>query len=74
MNLFVLRMKLKALIATSRLRFEYWFFQWKLDQDNDIVFSICNVVHFVKYKQSTIVYWGRQPMFREAPKYLDIKA
>jgi hypothetical protein len=69
---FVKRMKVMAWYRMTILHFWYWVFKWQLDADNDLVFSICNLIHFIKYKQSTLVKFGRRPEFKEAPKRLNI--
>ena len=49
--------------------FKHWFFKWNVDEDGDIVFSIANILHFLKYKEHTLVYFGKKKL-TEAPKYL----
>ena len=43
-------------------KFMHWLFQWNAEpeeQGGSIVFTIAGILHFVKYKEHTIVYWGQ---------------
>lgn len=40
-------------------KFRHWCFQWKQDEEGDIVFVIFNCIGFVKYKEHTIVKFGK---------------
>jgi len=61
--------KLNAAITIAQYRFKHWIFQWKQDDENDIAFVIANIITFVKYKEHTIVKFGKNTM-RIADKYL----
>lgn len=44
-------------------------FSWNIDSDNDITLSVLGLVHFVKYKEQTIIYFGKKEDLLPAPKY-----
>lgn len=46
-------------------------FQWNQDADGDIVFSVAGVLHFIKYKSSTIVKVGKLNC-KPAPKFVNL--
>lgn len=62
---------IKCNIPMMKWNFRHWVFRWNVDDDGDIVFSIMNIVHFIKYKQSTIINFGKRK-YKEAPKYIGI--
>lgn len=46
--------------SSAFYRLRHWLFQWNYcEQDNSIVFTVCGVLHFLKYKEHTIVYFGQ---------------
>lgn len=46
-----------------------FLFAWNLDEERDLTFSVCKVIHFIKYKEGTIVKFGKKE-YLPAPKYL----
>jgi hypothetical protein len=43
-------------------RFRHWLFQWNAENEEDsgsIVFTVCGFIHFLKYKEHTIIYLGQ---------------
>lgn len=67
--MYMLKMKAIARLMMASYKFRHWFFQWNMDKEGDIVLSVAGVVHFLKYKEHTIVKWGKQD-FVKAPKYV----
>jgi len=53
----------------KKYQFSHWFFRWNQDEEGDLVFSVMNIIHFVKYKEHTIIHFGRKKYDR-APKYV----
>ena len=53
-----------------RYRFAHWFFQWTLDHDNDVTFTVAGVLNFTKYKEHTVVRLACD--YRPAPKWIDL--
>ncbi len=49
-------------------RFKTWAFRWVQDTDGDLGLQVFRVVTFIKYKDSTLVYWGGTP-YERAGKY-----
>lgn len=44
----------------SMYRFWHWLYRWNVCvQDGSIVFTVAGVLHFLKYKEHTIIYWGQ---------------
>lgn len=56
-------------IPWAKYRFKHWLFSWNQDEEGDIVFSIAKTIHFIKYKEHTIIRFGKYD-YKEAPKYL----
>lgn len=56
--------RMKARLQASK------FFRWNLDMDGDLTFTVAGVLHFTKYKHSTIIRFGTKVVDCEAPKYL----
>lgn len=50
-------------------RIKNYIFSWNVDSDNDITLSVLGVMHIVKYKEQTIVYFGKKGGLLPAPKY-----
>lgn len=67
--MFTLKIKLQAFYLHKSYLFRHWLFQWKQDEDGDIVFSIANRLHFIKYKEHTVVKFGKFD-YQNAPKYV----
>lgn len=63
---------LKCNYPLAAYKFRHWFFKWNQDDEGDIVFSIAGLVHFLKYKEHTHVYWGKKN-YKEAPKWVNRK-
>jgi hypothetical protein len=47
-------------------------FKWNLDSDNDLMLSICGIIHLTKYKDTVLFSFGNVPR-TEAPKNLNIR-
>lgn len=62
-------LKLKASYMLNVYKFKHWMFSWHVDAENDIVFSVAKRIHFVKYKEHTIVQFGKRE-YAVAPKYV----
>lgn len=60
---------LQAFYLHKAYMFRHWLFQWKQDEEGDIVFSVANRLHFLKYKEHTIIMFGKKE-FQIAPKYV----
>lgn len=52
------------------LKFWNRVFKWNLDVDGDITLSVCNVLHITKYKEGSVVCWGRLPGQQPAPRWM----
>lgn len=53
-------------------RLKNFIFQWNAEEEKDggsIVFTLFNRVHFLKYKESTIIYYGKGK-YSQARKYV----
>ena len=61
---------MKGFYLINKYKFIHWFFQWNLDDDGDITFTVANIVHFTKYKEHTVVRFGRKN-YEAAPKYVE---
>lgn len=61
-------------ISTMWLRLFLFVFHWVQDEDGDIGLQFFRLITFVKYKEHTLVYFGRKNSFRKnwkpAPKYV----
>lgn len=62
-------LRLQASLMITRYKFKHWFFSWGVDDEGDVVFSIAKILHFVKYKEHTQVYFGKMD-YDPAPKYV----
>lgn len=58
----------RARITAAKYRFEHWFFQWTLDEDDAITLTVAGVLNLTKYKEHTIVRVGRG--YKRAPKHV----
>lgn len=67
MKIVVSKLQASAMMASYKLR--HWLFSWNVDEEGDIVFSVAKCIHFIKYKEHTIVKWGKRG-YAEAPKYV----
>ena len=63
------KLRLKAAYMLNAYKFRHWFFSWNQDEEGDIVFSVAKVIHFTKYKEHTIVKFGKMD-YQAAPKYV----
>jgi hypothetical protein len=46
--------------SSALYRLRHWLFQWNYcEQDGSIVFTVAGALHFLKYKEHTIVYFGQ---------------
>jgi hypothetical protein len=56
--------------------YNFWFkvralcFRWVVDSEGDIGLMVVGCVIFLKYKDSTLVYFGNRGRFVDAPKYV----
>ena len=53
--------------AIFNYRFSHWMFKWVKDEDGDIGLQIMGVITFIKYKESTLIYFFRN--FEGADKW-----
>ena len=67
--MFMLKIKLQAFYLTKAYAFRHWLFAWNVDTEGDIIFSVAGMLHFTKYKEHTIVKFGRGNFVRAA-KYV----
>lgn len=67
--MFMLKIKIQAFYLHNSYLFRHWLFSWNQDEDGDIAFSIAKRVHFIKYKEHTLVKFGKMNYVR-APKYV----
>jgi hypothetical protein len=51
-----------------KYRLEHWFFQWRVDDEGDITFTLAGILNFIKYKEHTIIGFCRG-IYYPAPKY-----
>jgi hypothetical protein len=51
-------------------KLRHWLFRWTVDGENAITLTVLNRLNFTKYKEHTIVRWGRN--WKRAPKYVKI--
>lgn len=58
--------KFKHVFLDKRRNLKNWIFRWHIDVDNDLVFSVFNLVNFVKVKQRTMIVFGKQD-YKDAP-------
>lgn len=55
-------------------RISMWMFNWNAEPESEggsVVFTFCKVVHFVKYKDMTIIKFGLAHGYTPARKYID---
>lgn len=68
---------LKAKAMLAKYRFRHWVFRWNAETDDgsSIVFTVCNRIHFLKYKEHTQVHFGHPSKFKfeEAAKYVNAR-
>ena len=69
--------KMRAFAMTKSYNFKHWCFRWNCEMDDgqSIVFTVCNRIHFLKYKEHTLVYFGHPSKFKfeEAAKYVNAR-
>lgn len=51
-------------------KIKHWFFKWELDSEKDLTLTVAKFVHLVKYKEHTIIRFGDNKQYTEAPKYV----
>ena len=61
-----------------KYKFRHWAFQWNCEAAEDgssIVFTLFNCVHFLKYKEHTLIKFGHPSKFKfeEAAKYVNAR-
>lgn len=57
------------MISNIGYKFRHWAFTWGLDSEGDLVLTVFKVLHLTKYKEHTIVNWGKKEIF-PAPKWI----
>ena len=53
-------------------KMKQFLFQWNAETEEDggsVVFTFCKVLHFLKYKDSTLIYFGKD-RFQRARKHV----
>lgn len=53
--------------------FIHWVFRWNAETEQEggsIVFTLFNFIHFLKYKEHTIIKFGKD-RYKPARKYVD---
>lgn len=55
-------MKTWLLVKLSLFRFKLSMkvFKWVQDEDGDVGLQVCGLVTFIKYKDMTVILWGRK--------------
>lgn len=51
-----------------------WCFTWNAEPEEEggsIVFTLFKVIHFLKYKESTLIYFGKKKEYQPARKYVE---
>lgn len=56
-------------IRSMIYKFKHFMFKWNKDADGDIVFSVFGILHFIKYKEHTVIKFGIKN-YEQAPKYI----
>ncbi len=56
-------------IASIRFRLSHWILRWTVDSEGGITLTLCGCLNFTKYKESTIIKWGRG--YTQAPKHIN---
>lgn len=56
-------------IPAIKYKFKHWLFSWNQDEGGDIVFTVVKILHFIKYKEHTIIKFGKMN-YQPAPKYV----
>ena len=64
-----IKLKLQAFYVWNSYKLRHYLFSWSMDDEGDIVFSVAKRLHFIKYKEHTIVKVGKMD-YKSAPKYL----
>lgn len=54
-KLVMLKLHLHSWWLNFKWRFGHWIFQWKQDKEGDVAFVVCNLLVFLKYKESTLI-------------------
>lgn len=69
-------LKVRSWYYTS-YHFKHWLFRWDAEADHpyegSICFTVCNILHFVKYKEHTLIIWGNNRRFVPARTYINAR-
>ena len=70
--------RLRAYVFLKSYKFKHWAFRWNCEAEQDgssIVFTLFNHIHFLKYKEHTLVKFGHPSKFKfeEAAKYVNAR-
>lgn len=70
--------RLRAQAFLKSYKFRHWAFRWNCEAQEDgasIVFSVFNCIHFLKYKEHTLIKYGHPSKFNytEAAKYVNAR-
>lgn len=58
---------------SMKYKFHHWLFQWKIDDEGDITLSVAGLFHLTKYKEHTIIRFGKMH-YANAPQYIKIES
>lgn len=70
--------RLRAYVFLKSYKFKHWAFRWNCEAEQDgssIVFTLFNHIHFLKYKEHTLINFGHPSKFNytEAIKYVNAR-
>lgn len=70
--------RLRAYAFLKSYKFKHWAFRWNCEAEQDgssIVFTLFNRIHFLKYKEHTLIKFGHPSKFNytEAIKYVNAR-
>ena len=70
--------RLRAYVFLKSYKFKHWAFRWNCEAEQDgssIVFTLFNHIHFLKYKEHTLINFGQPSKFNytEAIKYVNAR-
>lgn len=51
-------------------KFRTWIFRWNVDEGGDLTLSIARYIHLTKYKENTIIRFGRKD-YKPARKHVN---
>jgi len=66
-------MSIKRKWETFKYKISHMIFQWNTEEQDDggsIVFTVCNFIHFVKYREHTLIYFEKN-RYKPARKYVE---